>query len=56
VVVEPGWSLTRDLGYRFYMHYAEGSLMALIGSGALKNGELLSPYTEHTRWLRKGTA
>jgi len=44
------------LRYRFYMHYSEGSLMALIGSGALKNGEVLSPYTEYTRWLRKSTA
>jgi glutathione S-transferase len=43
------------LRYRFYMHYAEGSLMTLIGSGALKNGEFLFPYKEYTRWLRKGT-
>lgn len=28
------------LKYRFYMHYSEGSLMSLIGSGALKNGKL----------------
>ncbi len=26
--------------YRFFMNYAEGSLMALIGIGALKNGEI----------------
>jgi glutathione S-transferase len=30
------------LRYRYYMNYAEGSLMTLIGTGALKNSELHS--------------
>jgi glutathione S-transferase len=40
------------LRYRYYMNYAEGSLMNLIGTGALKNGKLLLP-THSTRKLRK---
>ena len=32
--------------YKYYMNYSEGSLMNLIGTGALKNGalNLTSPY------------
>jgi glutathione S-transferase len=31
------------LRYRFFMNYSEGSLMGLIGTGAVKNGEYGSP-------------
>jgi glutathione S-transferase len=37
------------LRYRYYMNYAEGSLMNLVGTGALKNGELISAYTQYQK-------
>jgi glutathione S-transferase len=37
---EVGGETREWLRYKFYMSYSEGSLMSLIGTGALKNGEL----------------
>lgn len=36
---EPREETDEWLRFRFYMNYAEGSLMTLIGTGALANGE-----------------